>query len=57
MFFKSRVKIKLKNILTTRLDLVVKIFVHKFSTFDTFPFVATMNAWNVVKSRHTAIEA
>ncbi len=46
-----------KNRLTTRLDLIVKIFAHKFFTFDTFPFVVTMNIWNVVKSHHTTIEA
>jgi hypothetical protein len=46
-----------RNRLTTRLDLIVKIFAHKFFTFDTFPFVVTMNIWNVVKSHHTTIEA
>jgi hypothetical protein len=46
-----------RNRLTTRLDLIVKIFAHKFFIFDTFPFAIAMNIWNVVKSHHTTIEA
>lgn len=51
------VKSKFRNRLTTHLDLIVRIFTKKFFTFDTFPFAATMNVWNVVKSHHTNIEA
>jgi hypothetical protein len=46
-----------KNILTTHLDLVVKMFTQKFFTFDTFPFATTMNVWNVGKSCHIATKA
>jgi hypothetical protein len=49
-------KSKLKNKLTTHLDLVVRLFAHKFFTFDTFPFT-TMNAWNATKSCHTSAKA
>jgi nitrate reductase gamma subunit len=44
---------KLRNILTTHLDLVVKLFTQKFFTFNSFPFATTMNAWNATKSYHT----
>jgi hypothetical protein len=33
------------------------MFTQKLFTFDTFPFVATMNVWNVAKSRHIVAEA
>ncbi len=46
-----------RNILTTHLDLVVKMFAQKFFTFDTFPFAVEINVWNVAKSRHIIIEA
>jgi hypothetical protein len=49
-------KNKLRNKLTTHLDLVVKLFAQKFFTFNSFPFVTTMNAWNATKSHHIAIE-
>jgi hypothetical protein len=34
------------------LDLVVKMFVQKFFTLYTFPFVVTTSLWIVAKSRH-----
>jgi hypothetical protein len=40
-------KNNLRNILTTHLDLVVKMFTQKFFTFDIFSFVLVMNVWNV----------
>jgi hypothetical protein len=46
-----------RNIVTTHLDLVVKMFAQKFFTFDTFPFVVIMNVWNVAKSRHIVAKA
>jgi hypothetical protein len=49
-------KSKLKNKLTTHLDLVVRLFAHKFFTFDTFPFTI-MNAWNATKSCHIVAKA
>ncbi len=48
-------KNNLKNILTTHLDLVSKMFVQKFFTFDTFPFAIIMNVWNVAKSHHITV--
>ncbi len=50
-------KNNLRNILTTHLDLVVKMFAQKFFTFDTFPFAVAINVWNVAKSRYIIIEA
>lgn len=43
-------KSNLRNILTTHLNLVVKMFAHKFFTFDTFAFATIMNVSNVAKS-------
>ncbi len=40
-------KNNLRNILTTHLDSVVKMFAQKFFTFDTFSFAVVMNVWNV----------
>jgi len=45
-------KRKLRNRLTTRWDMVVKMFVQKFFTLNIFPFVATMSFWAIAKSCH-----
>jgi hypothetical protein len=37
-------KSKLRNILTTHLDLVVKMFGQKFFKLNTFPFVVAMSS-------------
>jgi len=37
-------KSKLKNRLTTQLNLVVRMFAQKFFTFNNFPFAIAMNA-------------
>ncbi len=47
-FMKSEVR----NRLTTHLDMVVRMFVQKFFTLNTFPFVVTMSSWTIAKSRH-----
>jgi hypothetical protein len=49
-------KSKFKNRLTTHLNLVVRMFAQKFFTFNNFPFLITMNAWNATKSHHITIE-
>ncbi len=41
-----------RNILTTHLDLAIKMFTQTFFIFDTFQFVIVMNVWNVAKSHH-----
>jgi hypothetical protein len=48
---------KIRNRLTTHLNLVVRMFALKFFTFDNFPFAITMNAWNATKSHHIVVEA
>ncbi len=45
-------KSKLRNRLTTHLDLVVKMFVQKSFTSNTFPFVVAMSSWTIAKSHH-----
>jgi len=45
-------KSKLKNRLTTHLDLVVKMFVQKFFTLNTFPFDVAMSSWTIAKFHH-----
>jgi len=45
-------KNKIRNNLTTHLDLVVKMFVQKFFTLDIFPFVVAMSSWTIEKSHH-----
>jgi len=44
-------KNKLRNKLTTHLDLVVIMSTQKFFTLNIFPFVTTMNSWTIVKSQ------
>jgi hypothetical protein len=52
-FFNLRfMKSKLRNTLTTHLDLVVKMFAQKFFTLNTFPFVVAMSSWTIAKSHH-----
>jgi len=43
-------KSKLKNRLTTHLDLVVKTYAQEFFTFQSFPFYTTILEWNEEKS-------
>jgi hypothetical protein len=50
-------KNKLKNRLTTHLNLVVRMFSQKFFTFDNFPFAIAMNAWKATKSHHIVVKA
>jgi hypothetical protein len=45
-------KNKVRNKLTTHLDMVVKMFTQKFFTLNIFPFVAIMNSWTIAKSCH-----
>jgi len=45
-------KSKLRNRLTTHLDLVVKMFVQNSFTSNTFPFVVAMSSWTIAKSHH-----
>jgi hypothetical protein len=44
-------KNKLRNKLTTHLDLVVIMSTQKFFTLNIVPFVTTMNSWTIVKSQ------
>jgi len=43
------VKSKLKNKLTTHLDLLMWMYAHKYFTLQTFPFDAAIIYWNVKK--------
>jgi hypothetical protein len=52
LFNMGFMKRKLRNRLTTHLDMVVKMLTQKFFTLNIFPFVATMSFWIVAKSRH-----
>jgi hypothetical protein len=45
-------KSKLRNRMTTHLDLVVRMFDQKFFTFNIFPFAIAMNYWISAKSHH-----
>ncbi len=45
-------KSKVRNRLTTHLDMVVRIFDQKFFTLNIFPFVARMDSWTIAKSYH-----
>jgi hypothetical protein len=45
-------KNKLRNRLTTHLDLTVRMFAQKFFRLNIFPFAATMSYWTIAKSRH-----
>ncbi len=47
-------KSKLRNKMTTYLDLVVRMFDQKFFTLNTFPFAITMSYWISAKSHHGA---
>jgi hypothetical protein len=44
-------KSKLRNQLTTNLDLVVRIYVQDFLTLQTFPFHTAITDWNKAKNR------
>ncbi len=39
-------KSKLRNQLTTHLDLVVQIYAYNFYTMETFPFIVAIKSWN-----------
>jgi hypothetical protein len=45
-------KSKLRDRMTTHLDLVVKMFDQKFFTLNIFPFAIAMNSWTNAKSHH-----
>jgi hypothetical protein len=45
-------KLKLKNHLTTHLDLVVKMYAQDFFTLQSFPFYTTITEWNEKKSHY-----
>ncbi len=47
-------KSKLRNIMTTHLDLVVRMFDQKFFTLNTFTFAIAMSSWTSAKSHHGA---
>jgi len=45
-------KSKLRNQLTTHLDLVVKMYAQDFFTFQSFPFYIVITEWNEKNSHH-----
>jgi hypothetical protein len=47
-------KNKLRNRLTTHLDIIVRMFAQKFFTLNTSPFTVTMSFWTITKSCHGA---
>jgi hypothetical protein len=51
-FILTFMKSKLKNRLTTHLDLVVKIYAQDFLTFQSFPFYIAITEWNEEKSHY-----
>ncbi len=48
----SIIQKKFRNQLTTHLDVVIQMFVQKFSTFEFFPYDRTFEEWKVAHSQY-----